>query len=158
MTETVEVRARKMADALQRDHSDMPFRDDAVATLSRQAAAKLDELESRLSRPASVSEEVTEDLYAAFQEILRGCQPEWMMTAKWGEIIDALVERALASASTGGEISAHNAVIDEAIIAVKLSAWMHAGDDAYSQGMDAGARHQIAQSIAALRTLKKDSE
>ena len=36
---------------------------------------------------------------------------------------------------------------------VSLSAWKHGGDDAYSVGMDVGARHQNEQDLAAIRAL-----
>jgi hypothetical protein len=45
------------------------------------------------------------------------------------------------------------AVVEEAMLAAKLSAWKHVGDDPYSQGMDAGARHQIGVTLECLRAL-----
>lgn len=52
------------------------------------------------------------------------------------------------------EAIARTEAIDECIAAVRRSAWKHAGEDAHSQGMDAGARHQVAESIKALEALK----
>lgn len=37
--------------------------------------------------------------------------------------------------------------------AVSLNAWKHGGDDAYSVGMDVGARQQNEQDLAAIRAL-----
>jgi len=42
---------------------------------------------------------------------------------------------------------------------VALNAWKHGGDDTYSQGMDAGARHQNAADQAAiLATIEPENE
>jgi hypothetical protein len=48
------------------------------------------------------------------------------------------------------------AVLEEAIEAVGQAAWKHEGDDAYSQGMDRGARHQVDACIKALTRLMGD--
>jgi len=45
-------------------------------------------------------------------------------------------------------------VIDECADAVQLSGWAHAGEDAYSQGMDAGARHQVTETLKMVTALK----
>ena len=45
--------------------------------------------------------------------------------------------------------------LEEAAKAAGLASWMHAGDDAYSQGMDAGARHQVQACVAAIRALQE---
>lgn len=47
-----------------------------------------------------------------------------------------------------------SALIDKCIAAVRLAGWCHAGEDSYSQGMDAGARHQVKACIEALEALK----
>ncbi len=49
---------------------------------------------------------------------------------------------------------ARNAVLEEAIDACASAAWKHVGDDAYSQGMDAGACHQVDECIKAIEALK----
>jgi hypothetical protein len=41
----------------------------------------------------------------------------------------------------------------DAITALGFSAWKHEGEDAYSKGMDAGARHQSQSDHDALRAL-----
>lgn len=38
--------------------------------------------------------EMRTQLHEQFQEILCDCQPEWMLTIKWSEILDTLVEAA----------------------------------------------------------------
>jgi hypothetical protein len=43
--------------------------------------------------------------------------------------------------------------IREAAEVAKMYLWKHAGDDAYSAGMDAGARHQNAQDVSAILAL-----
>jgi hypothetical protein len=43
--------------------------------------------------------------------------------------------------------------IARAAEAVELSAWKHGGDDGYSAGMDAGARHQSAADLRAILAL-----
>ena len=43
--------------------------------------------------------------------------------------------------------------IREAAEVAKMSLWKHGGDDAYSAGMDAGARHQNAQDVSAILAL-----
>lgn len=46
------------------------------------------------------------------------------------------------------------ALIDRCIAVVRIAGWRHAGDDPYSQGMDAGALHQLRACIAALELFK----
>ena len=43
--------------------------------------------------------------------------------------------------------------IRDAAEVAKASLWKHGGDDAYSAGMDAGARHQNAQDVSAILAL-----
>jgi len=50
-----------------------------------------------------------------------------------------------------------NAVLEEAAKAAGSASWMHAGDDAYSQDMDAGARHQVQACVKAIRALKENT-
>ena len=49
---------------------------------------------------------------------------------------------------------ARDEVIEMCRETVARAAWKHVGDDAYSQGMDAGALHQINVCLEALDALK----
>lgn len=51
-------------------------------------------------------------------------------------------------------LSARDAALEEHIRVVCSSAWKHEGNDAYSQGMDRGAREQVQASVDALRALR----
>jgi|GEM_PF-5906649 len=66
--------------------------------------------------------------------------------------------RALKSSSPPPKGGERIAALREAMQAVGLSAWKHAGEDAYSQGMDAGARHQLAACLRAIRYLLPDGK
>lgn len=48
--------------------------------------------------------------------------------------------------------------IEAAATAASFAAWKHAGEDAYSQGMDAGARHQVKACVEAIRALSPAPE
>jgi hypothetical protein len=52
-------------------------------------------------------------------------------------------------------VTAKREAFEEAAKAAGRASWMHAGDDAYSQGMDAGARHQVQACVAAIRALQE---
>ena len=69
----------------------------------------------------------------------------------FGEAADEItrLRAALADAQAVG----FAAGVEAAKTAVSLNAWAHRGDDAYSKGMDAGARHQNEQDLAAIRAL-----
>jgi hypothetical protein len=43
--------------------------------------------------------------------------------------------------------------IEDAKRAAGFAAWRHEGDDAYSRGMDAGARHQVTECVKAIAAL-----
>lgn len=47
--------------------------------------------------------------------------------------------------------------IEAAATAASFAAWKHEGEDAYSQGMDAGARHQVKACVEAIRALSPAS-
>lgn len=46
------------------------------------------------------------------------------------------------------------AILDTCIAVVKSAAWKHAGEDAHSQGMDAGARHQLEECLKAIYAIR----
>ena len=71
-------------------------------------------------------------------EILRGCAVE--ITRLRAALADSQAVGFAAGAEAAKTI-------------VSLSAWKHGGDDAYSVGMDVGARHQNEQDLAAIRAL-----
>ena len=48
-------------------------------------------------------------------------------------------------------------VVERAATEVSLNAWRHEGEDAYSKGMDAGARHQAQVIYNAIRALAQPS-
>ena len=69
----------------------------------------------------------------------------------FGEAADEItrLRAALADAQAVG----FAAGVEAAKTAVSLNAWKHGGDDAYSVGMDVGARQQNEQDLAAIRAL-----
>ena len=48
--------------------------------------------------------------------------------------------------------------LDTALVRLILNLWRHEGGDEYSQGMDAGARHQHEQDVKAIRAIGADPE
>lgn len=76
------------------------------------------------------------------EDKLHGCEREVAI-----EIVGEI--RALQSPSIDRE-----RVLEEAAQAAGLAAWKHVGDDGYSQGMDAGARHQVKACVEAIRALQ----
>ena len=67
------------------------------------------------------------------------------------------IERLRARLSSPQAEDVRREALEEAVKAVVLASWMHAGKDAYSQGMDAGARLQAC--VAAIRALaSKETE
>lgn len=53
---------------------------------------------------------------------------------------------------------ARRAALEEAAMVVGLNAWKHGGEDAYSQGMDAGARHQNKADVDAIQALAEKED
>lgn len=70
--------------------------------------------------------------------------------------VEDILKAALRSAPPASPSPSREDVLEEAAVAASSSAWTHAGDDAYSQGMDAGARHQVTQCVEAIRKLKSN--
>lgn len=62
--------------------------------------------------------------------------------------------RAMLSSAPASPVREREKIIEECAIAAGLAAWKHVGDDAYSQGMDRGAIHQVEKCVEAIRALK----
>lgn len=65
-------------------------------------------------------------------------------------LLDARAELARVRADAQAAVAL---VVERAATAVSLNAWRHEGEDAYSKGMDAGARHQAQVIYNAIRAL-----
>ena len=69
----------------------------------------------------------------------------------FGEAADEITR--LRAALADAQVVGFAAGVEAAKTAVSLNAWKHGGDDAYSVGMDVGARQQNEQDLAAIRAL-----
>lgn len=65
----------------------------------------------------------------------------------------------LAGAYTSADMEATvRRALEAALVRLILNLWRHEGGDAYSQGMDAGARHQHEQDVKVIRAIGADPE
>lgn len=81
-----------------------------------------------------------------------------MSLTAWDEVSNNLLEctteiTRLRAALADAQAVGFAAGVEAAKTAVSLNAWKHGGDDAYSVGMDVGARQQNEQDLAAIRAL-----
>ena len=103
-------------------------------------------------------EEALEEAAKVAEDEISEVKDSWHRAYSSGAKVIAARIRALKSSSPPPKGGERIAALREAMQAVGLSAWKHAGEDAYSQGMDAGARHQLAACLRAIRYLLPDGK